>query len=103
MESNNPFTRNVTETTTYGTLQLNVLLPPPYYRKIWYYKKAVNESIQKAILNFDWFKAFRNKNANENCKLLTDTIMNIFRNYIPHKKNSTSRPLIRWTHWSSLR
>ena len=70
---------------TYGTLDFNVPLPPPYYREIWDYKNADTESIQKAISNFDWPKAFRNKNANESCKLLTDTLMNIFRNYIPHK------------------
>ena len=70
---------------TYRTLDFNVPLPPPYYREIWDYKNADTESIQKAISNFDWPKAFRNKNANESCKLLTDTLMNIFRNYIPHK------------------
>ena len=49
---------------TYGTLDFNVPLPPPYYREIWDYKNAGTESIQKAISNFDWPKAFRNKNAN---------------------------------------
>ena len=70
---------------TYGTLDFNVPLPPPYYREIWDYKNADTESIQKAISNFDWPKAFRNKNANESCKLLTDTLMNISINYIPDK------------------
>ena len=69
---------------TYGTLDFYVPLSSLYYREIWYYKNADTESIQKAISNFDWPKAFRNKNANESCKLLTDTLMNIFRNYIPH-------------------
>ena len=96
MESNNPFMRNIitTHNITYGTLDFNVTLPPPYYREIWGYKNADTESIQKAISNFDWPKAFRNKNANESCKLLTDTLMVILRNYIPTKpKNSTTRPL----------
>ena len=70
---------------TYSTLDFNVPLPPPYYREIWDYKNADTESIQKAISSFDWPKAFRNKNASENCKLLMDTLMNIFINYIPHK------------------
>ena len=69
---------------TYDTLDFNVPLPPPYYREIWDFKNANTESIQKTISNFDWSKAFSNKKANENCKLLTDTLMNIFRNYIPH-------------------
>ena len=59
MESNNPFMRNAITT--------------------------VHMVLLTSISNFDWPKTFRNKNANENCKLLTDTSMNIFRNYIPHK------------------
>ena len=53
---------------TYGNLDFNVLLSPPYYREIWDYKNADTESIQKTISNFDWPKAFRNKNENESCK-----------------------------------
>ena len=60
---------------TYGTLDFNAPLPPPYYREIWDYKNADTESIQKTISNFDWPKLFRNKNAK----------LYIFRNYIPHK------------------
>ena len=67
---------------TYGNLDFNVLLSPPYYREIWDYKNADTESIQKTISNFDWPKAFRNKNENESCKLLTDTLMNIFRIFL---------------------
>ena len=79
---------------TQGSPDFNVPLPLPYYREIWDYKNAYTESIQKAISNLDWSKAFRNKNANENCKLLTDTLMNIFRNYIPNEiKSSTARHL----------
>ena len=58
---------------TYGTHDFNAPLPPPYYREIWDHKNAATESIQKAISNFDWPQAFRSKNANENCRLLTDT------------------------------
>ena len=82
IESNNPLTRNVI-TTLNPTLDFNSPLRPPYYIEIWYYKNVDTESIQKAISNFDCSKVFRNKNANENYKLLTNTVMNIFRNYIP--------------------
>ena len=34
---------------------------------------------------FDWHKAFKNKNTNEMARILTDTVMNIFKNFIPHK------------------
>ena len=87
MESNNPFTRNVITILHMVSwlLYFNVPLPPPYYREIWHYKNADTESIQKAISNFDWPKAFRKKNVNESCKLLTYKLMNIFRIYIHHK------------------
>ena len=81
---------------TYGTLDFNVPLPPPCYREIWDYKNADAEGIQKAISNFDWSKAFRNKNPNKNCKLLTDTLMNIFRNYIPHKNKKFDYKTREW-------
>ena len=34
---------------------------------------------------FDWHKAFKNKNTNEMARILTDTVMDIFKNFIPHK------------------
>ena len=87
---------------TYGTLDFNVPLPPPYYRDIWDYKNADAESIQNAISNFDWPKAYRNKNANENCKLLTDTLI-FLENIFPTKPKNLTRPLSGWTLSSSLR
>ena len=69
----------------YGTLNFKVPLPPPYYREIWVYKKANIQNIQKAISMFDWRSAFKGNTVNKNCKILTDTLMNIFENFIPHK------------------
>ena len=76
-------------------LDVNVLLLPPYYREIFDYKNADNESIEKAVSNFDWPKEFRNKNANENCKLLTGTLMNISRN-IPLKSKKLDYNTHEW-------
>ena len=75
-----------------GNLDFNVPLPPPYYREIWDCKNADTESIQKAISNF----RNRNKNGNENCKLLTDTLMNIFRNYISHETKKIGYKTPKW-------
>ena len=77
-----------------GALDFIVPQNPPYCREIWDYKDADIESIQNAVSNIDWSEACRIKNANENCKVLTNTLMDIFRNCIPHKaKNSTARSL----------
>ena len=69
----------------YGTLNFNVPLPPPYDTEIWDYKHANTENIQKAISMFVWYKAFKNKNTNEMTRILSDTLINIFKNFIPHK------------------
>ena len=66
-------------------MNFNVPLPPPYYREIWDYNHANTENIQRAISMFNWQKAFRNNNTNEMTRVLTDTLMNIFKNFMPHK------------------
>ena len=74
----------------YGTLNFDIPLPPPYYRDIWDYKHADTDSIQKAISAFDWSKAFLHRNANEKCKILTDILLTVFKNLIPHKSQMFS-------------
>ena len=34
---------------------------------------------------FDWSKDSLHRNTNEKCKILTDTVLNVFKNFIPHK------------------
>ena len=53
------------------------------------------EGIQRAIFSFKWAKAFRNKDVNKKTKTLTETLMNIFNNFIP---NETS-PSLTITNW----
>ena len=69
----------------YRTLNFDVLLRPLYYRDVWDYKHGNTESIQKAISTFDWSRAFLHWNANEKYKILSDILLNIFKNFIPHK------------------
>ena len=69
----------------YETLNFNVPLPPPYYRDSGDYKHANTESIQKTISNFDWSKAFYHRSVNEKCKILTEILLNVFKDLIPNK------------------
>ena len=48
-------------------------------------KSGNTENIQKTIPMFDWQKTFKNKNTNEKTRILTDTLMNIFKFFILHK------------------
>ena len=44
------------------------------------------ENIKHAISNFNWSKAFENLSVDGKVKHLNETLLNIFRNYIPNKK-----------------
>ena len=69
----------------YGSLNFDVALLLPYYKEIQDYKHAKTENIQKPISLFYWYKAFKNENTNEMNRILADTLMNIFKHFIPHK------------------
>ena len=56
-----------------------------YYRKIWDYRKANTEAIQRANSVFKWDMAFQNNDFNEKIKILNKTLLNIFNNFIPNK------------------
>ena len=71
--------------TIYGKLNFDIPLPAPYYRKLWDYKKANTEAIQRAISAFNWDMAFQNKDINNKTKILNGTLLNIFNNFIPNK------------------
>ena len=49
----------------YGIVNLNILLPPLYFSP--------------------YFKDFKIKNCNEQCKVLLETLLNIFRKFILYK------------------
>ena len=72
----------------YGKLYFDLPLPPPYYRKIWDYKKTNPEVIQKGISAFNWDMVFQNKDTNEKIKILNETLLNIFNNFISNKISS---------------
>ena len=63
-----------------------VPLPLVFIREIWNYNKADVQNIQKAILDFNWRKAFESLSVDSKVELLNETLLNIFRNYIPNKK-----------------
>ena len=48
-----------------------------YYREVWHYNGANTELIRRAVDQFNWQKAFLNKNVNEKVNILNETILNI--------------------------
>ena len=71
----------------YGKINIRVRLPPTYVLEVWDYKKANIKNIKKAVSKLNWNKAFENPSVDEKVELLSKTLLNIFRNYIPNKKN----------------
>ena len=64
----------------YGKINISVTLPPIYIREVWDYRNAKDENIKKKryltlFLTLD-----------EKVPLLNQTLVNIFRNYIPYKE-----------------
>ena len=53
---------------------------------MWDYSSANTKNIQKAVQKFDWEKTFGNLSVDRKVDLLNETLLNIFRNYIPNKK-----------------
>ena len=67
---------------------MNICIPlsPSYVCEVWDYRKANVKSIQKANQTFDWVKGFGNLSVDGKVGILNETLMNIFRNYIPNNK-----------------
>ena len=61
----------------YGKLNIRVPLPPVFIREVWNYSKADVQNIQKAILNFNWRKAFESLSVDSKVDLLNETLLNI--------------------------
>ena len=70
----------------YAKVNLKINYPPPYKRTVWDFKRADINSINKCICAFDWDKAFRGKDINTQIITFSETLLNIFSNYIPNKK-----------------
>ena len=62
----------------FGKMNLNVSLPPPYTREVWDYNKVDKKSIQESIKTCNWARLFIT--TNEKVELLSNTLINIFRN-----------------------
>ena len=65
--------------------KLNISYPPPYKRLVWNYKKADVPSTRKALDSVNWEKLLRNKKIDIQVSIFNETILKIFRNFVPNK------------------
>ena len=64
--------------------------------EIWDYKYTNTHNTRKTISKYDSHKAFKNKNTNEMTGILTNTLMNIFKNFTPHKTKTSDSKHLQW-------
>ena len=69
----------------FGKIKIRVSLPLSCICEVWDYRKANVKSIQKANQTFDWVKALGNLSVDGKVNVRNETLMQIFRNYIPNK------------------
>ena len=70
---------------THLDFNLNIYYLPPYQRLIWDYKKADANITRTALDSVNWERLFDGKNINAQVISLNETILNVFRNYVPNK------------------
>ena len=70
---------------THCKLNLIIEYPPPYERLVWDYKKANTENIKKSLESVNWETLFDNKSVNTQVCIISETIMNIFSNFVRSK------------------
>ena len=69
----------------YFTFNLNICYPPPYQRLVWDYKKADPDSIRKGLYLVNWERLFDQKCIDAQFATFNDTVLNIFRSFLPNK------------------
>ena len=82
----------------YANFSLKIHFPPSYKRDIWHYNRAPVDLIKKSVKIFYWVRAFRNLSVNDQVELLEITLLNIFRNFIPHESIKCSHKDPPWTN-----
>ena len=69
----------------HSRFNLNIYSPPPYQRLIWGYKKVDSTKIRKVLYMVNLQRLFDKKDLNVQIIALNETILNVFRNYLPNK------------------
>ena len=69
----------------YAKIDFKVHVPPSYKREVWHYKRAKVHLIKRSMRSFNWEGALLSIGTNDQVDVLTDTLLNISRNFIPHE------------------
>ena len=69
----------------YSKIDFKIPIPPPSMRKVWDYKNASAESIQRSISSIDWDFLFWGKYINKKVDILNECLTNTFHNFVPNR------------------
>lgn len=80
-----PLHPNYHQQIVYYSFNLIIYYPPRYQCLVWDYKKADSIKIRKALDFVNWERLFDRKDINVQVIALNETILSVFRNYLPNK------------------
>ena len=69
----------------FSKFNLQIYYPPPFEREVWHYQYADIDHINQAISDFNWERAFAEKDVNHQVLIFNNVVLNIMRNYIPNE------------------
>ena len=69
----------------FAKVNMKIFYPSTYKRLVWDYCNADVEATNSAIESFNWEKAFDAKDIRAQVALFHETLLNIFRNFIPSR------------------
>ena len=69
----------------FSKFNLQIYYPPPFERKVWHYQYADIDHKNQAISDFNWERAFAEKDVNHQVLIFNNVVLNIMRNYIPNE------------------
>ena len=72
-------------------MNLKCTVPDPTTRYVFHYPRADEESLQRSLYQFDWHTFLEGKHPDEKLDLVSESIMNAAKNYIPGE-NKTFYP-----------
>ena len=80
-----PTTTTHTHTQTHTHIHTHARTQTPYQKLIWDYKKADLKNIRKVFDLVNWERLFGQKDINVQVAPFNETILNVFRDYVPNK------------------
>ena len=69
----------------FAKFNFKIPLPPAYKRRIWDFSRANTNAINRAVQSINWDRVFSTLDLNGQVSFLTQSLINIFTNFVPNK------------------